>query len=288
MRREAAQADTTSAPDDAAESPEDEASEPASDERKRAVDAVGASGTTDTASSGTDGESRRRNSLLLFLRDVVVIVVIAVLVSFLIKSFVVRSFYIPSGSMENTLLVNDRILVDEITPRWNEYERGEIIVFADPGGWLEPRAEAEQSPVQSGLDWFLTLIGLSAGDSEDHLVKRVIGVPGDHVECCNALGQITVNGKAVDESGYLKLPGGDTRASRDDFDVTVPDGSLWVMGDNRNNSKDSRYNREQPGNGFVPIDNVVGRVFFRTWPFDRFGWMSAPDAFRSVPEAEAK
>ncbi|WP_105567454.1 signal peptidase I [Microbacterium halophytorum] len=231
---------------------------------------------------------KKRGGALLFLRDVLVIVVIAVLVSFLIKTFVVRSFYIPSGSMENTLQIDDRILVDEITPVWNDYERGEIVVFADPGGWLQDAPKTEGTPVQEGIDWFLTLIGLSAGDSEDHLVKRLIGLPGDHVECCNALGQIMVNGKAVDESEYLKLPDGATRASGDAFDVTVPEGKIWVMGDNRYNSQDSRYNRDQPGNGFVPIDNVVGRVFFRTWPFERFGWMSAPDNFASVPEPAAQ
>lgn len=228
-------------------------------------------------------EGKKRGGALLFLRDVLVIVVIAVLVSFLIKTFVVRSFYIPSGSMEDTLQIDDRILVDEITPVWNDYERGDIVVFADPGGWLESTPQAEGTPLQEGIDWFLTLIGLSAGDSEDHLVKRAIGLPGDHVECCNALGQILVNGKAVDESEYLELPQGATAASRDAFDVTVPEGKLWVMGDNRYNSLDSRYNRDKPGNGFVPIDNVVGRVFFRTWPLDRFGWMSTPDTFSSVP-----
>ncbi|MGO1412370.1 signal peptidase I [Microbacterium sp. JB110] len=231
-------------------------------------------------------KEHKRGGALLFLRDVVVIIVIAVLISFLIKTFVVRSFYIPSGSMENTLQIDDRILVDEVTPLWNEYERGEIVVFADPGGWLEPKGEPERSPVSEGIDWFLTMIGLSAADSEDHLVKRIIGTPGDHVVCCNALGQLTVNGKAIDEMGYLKLPEGDTKASRDGFDITVPDDSLWVMGDNRNNSLDSRYNRDKPGDGFVPVDNVVGRVFFRTWPFERFGWMSAPEVFAAVPSPD--
>src|SRR5690606_22067730 len=118
------------------------------------------------AGSGKDGG--RRGGALMFLRDLVVIIVIAVLVSFLIKTFVVRSFYIPSGSMESTLQIDDRILVDEITPRWNEYERGEIVVFAAPGGWLAHEPEPERSPVAEGVDWFLTLIGLSAADSEDH------------------------------------------------------------------------------------------------------------------------
>ncbi|MGV9768265.1 signal peptidase I [Microbacterium sp. NPDC003461] len=229
----------------------------------------------------------RRRGIALFARDILVIVVIAVVVSFLVKTFVVRSFYIPSPSMEDTLLIDDRILVDELTPHWNEYERGEIVVFADPGGWLDTPPPAERTPIEEGIDWFLTLIGISASDSEDHLVKRVVGLPGDHVVCCNGLGQITVNGQAVDELGYLKLPAGDTRASNDPFDVVVPEGSLWVMGDNRDRSKDSRYNREQPGDGFVPIDNVVGRVFLRTWPLDRFGPIEGTKAFQSVPDPES-
>lgn len=231
-----------------------------------------------------DSETRRRGGLLLFLRDVLVIVLIAVLVSFLIKTFLVRSFYIPSSSMEDTLLVDDRILVDQLTPLWNDYERGEIVVFADPGGWLPEPPSHDRSAIGAGVDWFLTLIGLSASDSEEHLVKRIVGLPGDHVVCCNALGQITVNGVGVDELGYLKLPEGDTRASSDAFDVVVPEDVIWVLGDNRNRSKDSRYNTEQPGDGFVPLDNVVGRVFLTMWPLDRFGWMAGTNAFVGVPD----
>ncbi|WP_261164164.1 signal peptidase I [Microbacterium sp. Marseille-Q6965] len=229
----------------------------------------------------------RRRGFVLFARDILVIVVIAVVVSFLVKTFVVRSFYIPSASMEDTLLINDRILVDELTPNWNGYERGEIVVFADPGGWLDTPPPPERSPLEEGVDWFLTLVGISASDSEDHLVKRVVGLPGDHVVCCNAMGQITVNGQAVDELSYLKLPAGDTQASNDPFDVTVPEGSIWVMGDNRDQSADSRANRDKPGDGFVPLDNVVGRVFLRTWPMDRIGTIEGTKAFTSVPDGEA-
>ena len=138
-----------------------------------------------------------------------VIVLIAVLVSFLVKTFVVRSFYIPSGSMEDTLLVNDRILVDEITPRFTGYDRGEIVVFRDPGGWLPPSVpEPPARRSSKAVDWLLSLVGLSAPDSDDHLVKRLIGLPGDHVVCCNAIGQITVNDVPIDETDYLKLPDG--------------------------------------------------------------------------------
>lgn len=236
-------------------------------------------------SGATVAPARRRRGWLTFLRDVVVIVLIAVLVSFLVKTFLVRSFYIPSGSMEDTLHINDRILVDEITPRFGGYERGDIIVFQDPGGWLPPSAEPARPPVVEAVDWVLALVGLSAPDSDDHLVKRVIGLPGDHVVCCNALGQITINGVPIDETDYIKVPSGESAASGDPFDVVVPENSLWVLGDNRYRSKDSRYNQDQPGDGFVPVDNVVGRAFLVTWPLDRFGTLDFHhDDFSGVPE----
>ena len=228
---------------------------------------------------------RRRRGWLTFLRDVVVIILIAVLVSFLVKTFLVRSFYIPSGSMEDTLHVNDRILVDEITPRFGGYARGDIVVFQDPGGWLPPSTDPARPPFVEAVDWVLALVGVSAPDSDDHLVKRIIGLPGDHVVCCNTIGQVTVNGVPSDETDYLKLPSGESAASGDAFDVTVPDDGLWVLGDNRYRSKDSRYNQDQPGDGFVPVDNVVGRAFLVTWPLDRFGTLDFHhDDFAGVPD----
>jgi signal peptidase I len=220
-----------------------------------------------------------------FLRDVIVIILVAVLVSFLIKTFVVRSFYIPSGSMEDTLLIKDRILVDEITPRFGDYEHGDVVVFRDPGGWLPPSTEPPRHPIVEAGDWLLSLVGLSAPDSDDHLIKRIIGLPGDHVVCCNPIGQITVNGVPIDESDYLKLSPGSEKASADPFDIVVPDGKLWVLGDNRDRSKDSRYNQDEPGKGFVPLDNVVGRAFLITWPLNRFGGIDTHhEVFAGVPE----
>ena len=233
------------------------------------------------ASSGRD----RRRGWLTFLRDVIIIVLVAVLVSFLVKTFLVRSFYIPSGSMESTLMVNDRILVDEVTPQFGGYERGDIVVFRDPGGWLPVSTDPPRSPIVEAVDWSLSLVGLSAPDSDDHLVKRIIGMPGDHVVCCNTIGQISVNDVPIDETDYLKLPTAGSPASADDFDVVVPDDRLWVLGDNRYSSKDSRYNQDQPGKGFVPVGNVVGRAFLITWPFDRFGMLDFHhDVFSGVPE----
>jgi signal peptidase I len=231
---------------------------------------------------------RRRRSTLVFARDVLLIVLVAVLVSFLVKTFVVRSFYIPSGSMEDTLLVNDRILVDEITPRFGGYGRGDIVVFQDPGGWLPPTSRPTRPPIVEGIDWVLSVVGLSAPDSDDHLVKRIIGLPGDHVVCCNALGQVTINDVPIDETDYLKLPSAAAAASGDPFDIVVPEGSLWVLGDNRYRSKDSRYNTEQPGKGFVPIANVVGRAFVITWPLNRLGLLDFQhEVFAGVPDPVA-
>lgn len=228
----------------------------------------------------------RGKGWLIFLRDVVVIVLIALLVSFLVKTFIVRSFYIPSGSMKHTLQIDDRILVDEITPRFTGYDRGDIVVFRDPGGWLPVSYQAPRPPFLESIDWVLSLVGLTAPDSNDHLIKRIIGLPGDRVECCDSLGRIMVNGIPIDEGAYLLLPEGVTRSSEMEFDVTVPEGSLWVLGDNRTQSKDSRYNQDQPGQGFVPLDNVVGRAFLITWPLNRFGLIDTHDeVFMGVPDA---
>ncbi|WP_022891841.1 signal peptidase I [Agromyces subbeticus] len=238
---------------------------------------------TDRAHSATPN---RQRSILLFFRDLLVIFVVAVLVSFLIKTFLIRSFFIPSQSMEETLVKDDRIIVNQLVPEVTPLERGDVVVFKDPGGWLPARVEEQQPPLVAAVDWFLAFVGLSAPDSNDHLVKRLIGLPGDHIVCCNALGQMSVNDVPLDEP-YIALPPGDTKASRDDFDVVVPEDSLWVMGDNRNNSKDSRYNGSTPLKGFVPIENVVGRAFVVSWPLDHWAWLdNYPQVFEGVDEAE--
>lgn len=241
---------------------------------------------TTTRERRDDPATRRKRGVLLFIRDLLVIFVVAVLVSFLIKTFLIRSFFIPSQSMEQTLEVDDRIIVNELVPDVVPIEHGDVVVFQDPGGWLPARVEPEQPPLVAAVDWFLAFVGLSAPDSNDHLVKRVIGVGGDHVVCCNALGQMSVNGVPLDEP-YVALPPGETRVSRDDFDVTVPEGSLWVMGDNRYNSKDSRYNGDTPLKGFVPVDNVVGRAFVVSWPLSRWAWLgNYPEVFEGVEEGQ--
>lgn len=234
---------------------------------------------------GSQRRSRSR-SIKLFIRDVVIIFFAAIIISMGVKAFLVRSFYIPSGSMENTLHVNDRIIVNELIPRFFPVERGDVVVFRDPGGWLQPRIEPEQNWFVAATDWTLSVVGISAPDSNEHLVKRVIGLPGDTVECCNTFGQLSVNGVPLDEP-YTELPAGVTSVSGTDFQVTVPDGSLWVMGDNRYDSLDSRYNVDKPGKGFVPIENVVGRAFVVSWPMDRWAWLdNYPTVFDGVEERD--
>jgi signal peptidase I len=239
----------------------------------------------DTAPSGasTAGGSARPSagrSVLLFFRDVVVIVAAALVISFLIKTFLIRSFYIPSESMESTLLVNDRIIVNQLVPEVMPIERGDVVVFADPGGWLPTVPETPQPPLAAAVDWVLSLVGLSASDSDEHLVKRVIGLPGDRITCCNDLGQLSINGVPIDEP-YVLLPPDTVAVSGQDFQEEVPEGTLWVMGDNRYDSSDSRFN------GVVPIDDVVGRAVVVSWPIDRWQWLdNYPLVFDGVERAE--
>jgi signal peptidase I len=223
--------------------------------------------------------SKNSKAAWRFIRDILIILLIAIVISFLIKTFLVRSFYIPSASMENTLQINDRILVNELVPTPIGLERGDVVVFSDPGGWLGPSAEPERSGIEEGVDAVLGFIGLTAPDSNDHLIKRVIGLPGDTVTCCSAHGQLVINGVPIDEP-YIVL-NGQTKATRDDFTVTVPEGFLWVMGDNRYNSGDSVAHRNDPSGGFVPIDNVVGRALVISWPANRWSWL---DNYSSVFE----
>lgn len=210
--------------------------------------------------------------LLAFLKDLVVIVAAALLISFVVKTFLFRSFFIPSASMENTLMIDDRIIVNELVPDLFPLQNGDVVVFSDPGGWLPPRSGQDPDLITATLDLLSTVVGLGGADSEDHLVKRVIGLPGDRVVCCTSEGKIEVNGNAVDEP-YIQTPTEGDAASGMEFDITVPENSLWVMGDNRYDSADSRYNQDKPGNGFVPIDKVVGRAIVVSWPVNHWTWL---------------
>jgi signal peptidase I len=226
------------------------------------------------ATNGTseDDESSQRKATKRkrpFWRDLAVIVIAALVLTILLKAYVVQVFSIPSGSMENTLLPGDRILVNKMVYRFRSIERGDIVVFSGSGSWDPPTAAPGLWDRATGL------FGI-AGPGTDY-VKRVIGVPGDHVVCCNALGQVTVNGVALSESSYV-YPGAAPSQIR--FNITVPPGRLWVMGDNRADSDDSRYRVGDPGGGTIPESAVVGRAFVIIWPLSRISDLPIPNTFK--------
>lgn len=246
-------------------------------------DDAGDSEQPDTGSAGTSrgarhGRTRKRGPIATFLRETTIVVVTALVLSFVIKTFLAQAFFIPSVSMQDTLQVGDRLVVNKLVPDVMDIQRGDVVVFLDPGGWLNTAPAAEPSAVQR----VLIFIGIMPQHADEHVIKRVIGLGGDRVVCCDSEGRVTVNGAALDET-YLA---GGVSPSDTTFDVVVPDEHLWVLGDNRSNSGDSRYHGGAAGGGFIPESNVVGRAFVIVWPADRITWMSRPDqVFAGVPDA---
>ncbi|MFI0167173.1 signal peptidase I [Streptomyces sp. NPDC017095] len=224
---------------------------------------------------------RRRSAV----REIPLLVGVAVLIALVLKTFLVQAFVIPSGSMEQTIRIGDRVLVDKLTPWFgSEPRRGDVVVFHDPGGWLQDEQTAGKSApvVVKQLKEGLSFIGLLPSDNEKDLIKRVIGVGGDHVRCCDARGRVTVNGVPLTEGGYL-YPG--DVPSAQPFDVTVPKGRLWVMGDHRGNSADSRFHQDTPYGGTVSVDSVVGRAMVIGWPVGHWTRLEEPKTFASVTDS---
>jgi len=223
----------------------------------------------------------RRNFFVAFLIDLVVVLGAALVLSLVIKTFLIRSFFIPSGSMLETLQIDDRIIVNQLTPALYPIERGDIVVFKDPGGWLGPDVDEPTDPVVVTVDWILSAFGITAPDSKQHLVKRVIGTQGDRVICCDDSGRITVNGVPISERYVSK----GQAPSSIEFDVVVPRNSLWVLGDNRGNSEDSRFHGDLPSRGFVSNEWVVGRAFVISWPIENWTLLdSYPNVFKNIPK----
>ncbi|MFJ7910496.1 signal peptidase I [Kitasatospora sp. NPDC096204] len=220
-----------------------------------------------------------------FWQELPILLVIALLLSLGIKTFFVQAFSIPSGSMEQTLAIGDRVLVDKFTPWFGaKPERGEVVVFRDPGGWLEGTPATSGGSVTGTVQKVLSTVGLMPSADEKDLIKRVIAVGGDTVDC-EAGAPLRVNGVALEEP-YL-FPGSTPCDDDPVGTVTVPKGKLWVMGDHRNNSRDSRWHHNQTGDGFVPVDNVVGRAFVVAWPLSDWSTLPVPDTFDKVPAAAA-
>ncbi|MDO5034178.1 MAG: signal peptidase I [Actinomycetaceae bacterium] len=215
-------------------------------------------------------------SLLHQARELFLILVLAILLSSALRAFLVQAFWIPSSSMEDTLQVGDNVLVSRLTPGVFDLERGDVVVFRDANEWLgdPPEKTGAAKFFQSALEF----TGLRPASGEQHLVKRVIGVGGDTIECCDDGGRLLVNGTPIDEP-YL-APGSDN--SLQPFKVTVPDRHLWVMGDNRNHSADSRAHMVIPDLAYVDENDVVGKVFFVSWPFDHWSNPTNNEPFEAV------
>lgn len=187
------------------------------------------------------GEKKKKGGF----RETVLLLVLGVGIALLLQAFVIGSFYIPSESMENTLLINDRVFVNKLA---GAPERGDIVVFK---GWT------------TGED----------------TIKRVIGVGGDKVVCCDAKGRITVNGTPLEEKSYL-YPGDFPSGKK--FSVAVPPGKLWLMGDHRSASADSRAHQDEPSQGFIDVKDVIGKAVVRYWPLNRGLIFTKPDTFDKV------
>jgi signal peptidase I len=240
----------------------------------------GAGGGDGARTSVDDGggaqDERPKKKQRSFWKELPILIGIALVLALLIKTFLVQAFSIPSDSMQNTLQEGDRVLVDKLTPWFgSEPERGEVVVFHDPDGWLDGEPTLDPNAVQRVLGW----IGLMPSAEEKDLIKRVIGVAGDTVEC-KGTGPLKVNGKALNEPHVYP---GNTPCTVDDtggqFKVKVPEGKIWVMGDHRQNSLDSRYHQNDTNKGMVPVSQVVGRAIVVAWPPTRWSTLPIPDTF---------
>jgi signal peptidase I len=217
-----------------------------------------------------------------FWQELPLLLLIALCLAVLIKTFLVQAFFIPSGSMENTLQVSDRVLVNKLVYEVRDPLRGEVIVFRGTDSWA-PEGGV-QAPTGLGgrlLRGLGELIGLAQPDERD-FVKRVVGLPGDVVQCCDDRGRVTVNDHPLDEPYVFD----NTPAEQRPFGpVNVPAGRLFVMGDHRHVSADSRQYLEDRWQGTVPLDQVIGRAFVKVWPTQHWGLLPAPKTFQSVPTA---
>ena len=211
---------------------------------------------------------KRKGSLL---SELPILVVLALLVSLLIKSFLVQFFFIPSGSMENTLQIKDRVAVNRLPFIGNDIKRGDVVVFRDPAGWLPEASSPSGNAVTNAIRDGLVLVGVVPNPAKQYLVKRVIGVAGDNVVAKDQV--LTINGKPTSEP-YIFA--GNT-PSDTDFNITVPEGKVWVMGDHRGASGDSRVHQDDVNNGMVPVEKITGRVVAKIWPFSRIGLVPSQD-----------
>jgi signal peptidase I len=216
---------------------------------------------------------RKKGSLL---KELPILVVVALVVSLFIKTFLVQFFYIPSGSMENTLQIKDRVAVNKVPFISKNISRGDVVVFRDPDNWLPEIIDYDTNKYVSKAKSALVAVGVLPNPAKQYLVKRVVGVEGDHIVCCTKGGNLTINDVEVTEP-YIYAG---NKPSEMKFDVTVPKGKLWVMGDHRGASADSRYHQEDINKGFIPVSRVTGRVVAVIWPFKNITYVPKVDVLK--------
>ena len=216
---------------------------------------------------------RKKGSLL---RELPILVVVALVVSLFIKTFAVQFFYIPSGSMENTLQIKDRVAVNKVPFISKNISRGDVVVFRDPDNWLPEIIDYDTNKYVAKAKSALVAVGVLPNPTKQYLVKRVVGVAGDHIVCCTKGGNLTINDVEVTEP-YIFAG---NKPSEMKFDVTVPEGKIWVMGDHRGASADSRYHQEDINKGFVPLSRVTGRVVEVIWPFKNITYVPKVDVLK--------
>jgi signal peptidase I len=217
------------------------------------------------------------------LRELPILIISALVLSIIVKTFFIQFFYIPSGSMENTLQVNDRVGVNKFGALFSDIKRGEVVVFRDPANWLSPNYD-DSSGIRKVIKDSLVFVGVLPDPSKQYLIKRVIGVGGDKVRCCGKDGKIEVNGIGIDEPYIYE---GD-KPSDSEFEVEVPQGFIWVMGDHRGASADSRFHTDDPNKGMVALDKVTGRATFIIWPFSNLAILEKGEDLSKIPVKSSK
>lgn len=241
---------------------------------------------TEPPSTTAEPEETAYRQVFSLARELLFVVVGALIVCALLRFFVGQMFVIPSASMEGTLMVGDKVVAEKIT----DVRRGDVVVFQDPGIWLRGQPSQQRGRLGRAFEFVGVLPDVSTG----HLIKRVIGMPGDKVICCDSQKRVTVNGQALDETAYLykDASGVQVPASEVTFEVVVPAGRLFVMGDHRNESADSRCHLSDVVAGgpkgetaFVPLDLVEGPTVAVVAPFNRFSRLHIPTTFAAVPAA---
>ncbi|WP_308211755.1 signal peptidase I [Actinoallomurus soli] len=256
-------------------------SEPAGSARPAASSGSAGPDEPSGGEASDDGKRSRKKKQGSFWKELPILIGVALALAMVIKAFAVQAFYIPSQSMENTLKVGDRVLVNKIVYHTRDIKRGDVVVFNGLDSWdPEVQYSKPSNPVTKVLHAVGSAFGVVPGEKD--YIKRVIGVPGDHVACCDAQGRVTVNGHPLEETGYLytdPVTHEQNKPSDTKFKITVPAGRLWVMGDHREVSYDSRGHLGDPGGGTIPENRVVGRAFIVVWPVTRIKLLSIPQTF---------